>query len=230
MTSAASRTKTRLRWLERALLLIGLLCLGVYAYAWADAKYTQYKEEKLLEEALARQQSQETPASESDALGAFQEARAKAAPEPPPEPGPEGSLVGRLEIPRIGVSAIVLEGVGKKTLRRGVGRIPGTSVPGEEGNVGLAAHRDSFFRGLRDIRKNDTVTLKTVEGTYSYQVEWTEVVRPQDTHVLDETEGPAITLVTCYPFTYVGPAPKRFIVRARQVEDEGNTEGVSGVK
>jgi sortase A len=218
--------KSRLRWLERALLLIGLLCLGAYAYAWADAKYTQYKEEKILEEALARQQAQATPAAESDALGAFQEA---GLPKPPREPGPEGSLVGRIEISRLGVSAIVLEGVDKKTLRRGVGRIPGTSVPGEEGNVGLAAHRDSFFRGLRDIRKNDIVTLKTVEGTFSYQVDWTEVVLPQDTHVLDETEGPAITLVTCYPFNYVGPAPKRFIVRARQVEDGGNTEGVSGV-
>lgn len=222
----ASMKRTRLRWLERALLLIGLLCLGAYAYAWADAKYTQYKEEKILEEALARQQARATPASESDTLGAFQEA---SLPEPPREPGPEGSLVGRIEIPRVGVSAIVLEGVDNKTLRRGVGRIPGTSVPGEEGNVGLAAHRDSFFRGLRDIRKNDIVTLKTVEGTFSYQVEWTEVVLPRDTHVLDETEGPAITLVTCYPFNFVGPAPKRFIVRARQVEDGGNTEGVSGV-
>jgi sortase A len=207
-------------------LLIGLVCLGAFAYGWADARYTQYKEEKVLEQELARQQAQATPASESDTLGTFREARMEA---PPPEPGPQGSLVGRIEIPRLGVSAIVLEGVDKKTLRRGVGRIPGTSVPGEDGNVGLAAHRDSFFRGLRDIRKNDIVTLKTVEGTYNYQVEWTEVVQPEDTHVLDETEDPAITLVTCYPFHYVGPAPKRFIVRARKIEDEGNTEGVSGV-
>ena len=227
MKTAISTKRAYLRWLERALLLVGLVCLGAYAYAWADAKYTQYKDEKLLEEALARQQARATPASESDSLGAFQEA---SAPEPPREPGPEGSLVGRIEIPRIGVSAIVLEGVDKKTLRRGVGRIPGTSVPGEDGNVGLAAHRDSFFRGLRDIRKNDIVTLKTVEGTYNYQVEWTEVVQPQDTHVLDETEGPAITLVTCYPFSYVGPAPKRFIVRARKVEEGRNTEAVSGVQ
>ena len=226
MTPAASRKRAHLRWIERALLLIGLVCLGAFAYGWADARYTQYKEEKILEQELARQQAQATPASESDSLGAFREARVQA---PPREPGPQGSLVGRIEIPRLGVSAIVLEGVDKKTLRRGVGRIPGTSVPGDDGNVGLAAHRDSFFRGLRDIRKNDIVTLKTVEGTYNYQVEWTEVVRPEDTHVLDETEGPAITLVTCYPFSYVGPAPKRFIVRALEVEDGGNTEGVSGV-
>lgn len=227
MKSATTTKRAHLRWIERALLLVGLVCLGAYAYAWADAKYTQHKEQKLLEEALARQQARVTPASESDSLGAFQEARS---PEPPREPGPQGSLVGRIEIPRIGVSAIVLEGVDKKTLRRGVGRIPGTSVSGEDGNIGLAAHRDGFFRGLRDIRKNDIVTLKTVEGTYNYQVEWTEVVQPQDTHVLDETEGPAITLVTCYPFSYVGPAPQRFIVRARRVEEGGNTEAVSGVQ
>ncbi len=227
MKAATSTKRAHLRWIERALLLVALVCLGAYAYAWADAKYTQYKEEKLLEEALARQQARVTPASESDSLGAFQEARS---PEPPREPGPQGSLVGRIEIPRVGVSAIVLEGVDKKTLRRGVGRIPGTSVSGEDGNIGLAAHRDGFFRGLRDIRKNDIVTLKTVEGTYNYQVEWTEVVQPQDTHVLDETEGPAITLVTCYPFSYVGPAPQRFIVRARRVEEGRNTEAVSGVQ
>ncbi|HEX6898927.1 MAG TPA: class D sortase [Thermoanaerobaculia bacterium] len=227
MKSATSAKRAHLRWIERALLLVGLVCLGAYAYAWADAKYTQYKEEKLLEEALAHQQARVTPASESDSLGTFQEARL---PEPPREPGPQGSLVGRIEIPRVGVSAIVLEGVDKKTLRRGVGRIPGTSIPGKDGNIGLAAHRDSFFRGLRDIRKNDIVTLKTVEGTYNYQVEWTEVVQPQDTHVLDETDGPAITLVTCYPFSYVGPAPKRFIVRAHRIEEGSNTEAVSGVQ
>lgn len=229
MTFAASMIKSRLRWIERTLLLIGLLCLGVYAYAWADARYTQYKEEKLLEEALSRQPARDTPASESDALGSFQEARS---PEPPREPGPQGSLVGRIEIPRLGVSAIVLEGVDKKTLRRGVGRIPGTSVPGEEGNVGLAAHRDSFFRALKDVRKNDMITLKTPDGTFDYRVDWTEVVKPKDTHVLDETKAPALTLVTCYPFYYVGSAPERFIVRAVKVEESGagsNTAGGSGV-
>lgn len=233
-SSAVPAKSSRMRWLERSLLLIGLLCLGAYAYAWIDTRYTQYKEEKALEAALARQAEAATPASKSDAaaLSSFQE-EPETASKPALEPGEEGDLIGRIEIPRIGVSAIVLEGIGSKTLRRGVGRIPNTSLPGEEGNLGLAAHRDSFFRGLKDIRKNDIISLQTVAGTYSYRVEWTEIVRPRDTYVLDETEVPALTLVTCYPFYYVGSAPQRFIVRARQVEEGEageNLEGDSGVE
>jgi sortase A len=213
--------KPSLRWIERALIAIGILCVGLWAWSWIDAKIYQYRESKLLEEAAS---ARATVASETDSLGAFQEASTPV-PEEPSEPGPEGSLVGRIEIPRLDVSAIVLEGVDKKTLRRGVGRIPGTALPddrgngGNGGNVGLAAHRDSFFRGLKDIRKNDIVTLKTMEDTYYYRVEWTEIVLPQDTHVLADSGAPELTLVTCYPFYYVGSAPKRFIVRAQRVDE-----------
>jgi len=100
------------------------------------------------------------------------------------------------------------------TLRRGAGHIPETAQPGDPGNVGIAAHRDSFFRGLKDVRKNDIIRLETLEGTYRYRVDWTRIVTPEDTAVLDATANPALTLVTCYPFYYVGSAPKRFIVRA----------------
>lgn len=203
--------KPSLRWIERTLLVIGILCLGAWAYAWIDAKVYQYQENKLLEEAQA------TPAAETDALASFHER--EAARKPRQELKTEGSLVGRVEIPRIGVSSIVLEGVGSKTLRRGVGRIPGTALPENGGNVGLAAHRDSFFRGLKDIRKNDIITLKTLENTYYYRVGWTQVVLPEDTHVLEDSGAPELTLVTCYPFYYVGSAPKRFIVRAERVEE-----------
>ena len=134
--------------------------------------------------------------------------------------------MARIEIPRLDVSAIVLEGVDKKTLRRGVGRIPETALPGDGGNVGLAAHRDSFFRGLKDIRKNDIVTLKTLDNTYYYRVEWTEIVLPKDTYVLEDSGVPELTLVTCYPFYYVGSAPKRFIVRANRVPRVGRGPGV----
>jgi LPXTG-site transpeptidase (sortase) family protein len=128
-----------------------------------------------------------------------------------------GSLVGRLEIPRLQLSAIVLEGSDSRTLSRGVGRIPETANPGQNGNVVLSGHRDTFFRPLRQIRAGDRVTLQTPFGLYRYVVEWTAVVNPSDTASLKATPDRSLTLVTCYPFRYVGPAPQRFIVRARQV-------------
>ena len=128
-----------------------------------------------------------------------------------------GSAIGRIEIPRIGISVIVLEGDDQRTLRRGAGHIPGTALPGEEGNVAIAAHRDTFFRPLRNIRKNDVILLSSVESTSLYRVESTEVVEPSHTEVLDNTGKPTLTLITCYPFFYVGAAPNRFIVRARRI-------------
>jgi sortase A len=224
--------KPSLRWIERALIVIGLVCVGVWAWSWIDAQIYQYRENKLLEQAS----SARTAASESDSLGTFRDASLPAVREKKKErslAGEVGSLVGRIEIPRIDVSAIVLEGVDKKTLRRGVGRIPETAMPGDEGNVGLAAHRDSFFRGLKDIRKNDIITLKTLDDTYYYRVSWTEIVLPADTQVLAGTGVPELTLVTCYPFYYVGSAPKRFIVRAERIDEaaaqqELSREGMGG--
>jgi sortase A len=213
--------KSSLRWLERALLLVALLCLGAWAYAWLDARYAQYREGKLLDEA-ASAGSGASVASETDALGTFRAGPRRSA------PAPEGTLVGRIEIPRLGVSAIVLEGIGKRTLRRGVGHIPETPLPEIGGNVGLAAHRDSFFRELKDVRKNDIITLKTLEGTYEYRVEWTRIVQPKNIEVLDDAGVPALTLVTCYPFYYVGSAPDRFIVRAVRMEQAGNATGGGG--
>jgi sortase A len=214
--------KPILRWIERALLIVAILCLGSWVYAWVDSAYYQYRENQILDESLS--QSQEAPpaaqssASQTDALGSFQLRQDAAAQEPPRKPLAAGELVGRIEIPRLGISTIVLEGVDTKTLRRGVGHIPETAPPGTSGNVGLAAHRDSFFRGLKDIRKNDIIQLKTLEGSYQYRVESTEIVTPEDTQVLANTGIPELTLVTCYPFYYVGSAPKRFIVHAQQVE------------
>ena len=119
----------------------------------------------------------------------------------------------------------MLEGVGSRTLRRGAGHIPATPRPEEgAGNVGIAAHRDSFFRGLKDVRKNDTVELTTLDGTFRYEVEWTKIVQPEDVSVLEPTDEPALTLVTCYPFYYVGSAPQRFIVRAVRIAEEDSLE------
>lgn len=221
-------------WIERLLFLIGIVCLGIWAYAFVDARLYEMREERRLEEALRQrsfvsrptQASTSTPATETDALSSFQaEERDKDEKGEVPsrrEKLAEGDLIGRIEIPRIGVSAIVLHGVGKKTLRRGVGHIPGTPLPELEGNVGLAGHRDSFFRALKDIRKDDTIELTTLDGTFEYKVEWTKIVRPEDTYVLENEGAPALTLVTCYPFYYVGSAPKRFIVRAQRLDKPEN--------
>jgi sortase A len=200
-----------MRFVERLLLLIGILALGSYAYAYLDTRFYEYRQTRLLEQSLADGGAQET-----DSLNTFRGEEDETPPGPPLE---DGALIGRIEAPRVGVSALVLEGVANRTLRRGAGHIPETPLPSRRGNVGIAAHRDSFFRGLKDIRKNDIISLETPFGTYQYEVQWTRVVDPDDTHVLDETEEPALTLVTCYPFYYVGSAPKRFIVRAQRIED-----------
>lgn len=220
--------RPNLRWIERALIAIGIVCLGVWGWSWIDAQIYQYRENRLLEEA-ASARGAASKASETDSLGTFREASIPAPEEKKErsEPGEQGSLVGRIEIPRIDLSAIVLEGVDKKTLRRGVGRIPETALPGNGGNVGLAAHRDSFFRGLKDIRKNDIITLKTLDDTYYYRVSWTEIVLPKDTHVLAGSGVPELTLVTCYPFYYVGSAPKRFIVRAQRIDEAAALQELS---
>jgi sortase A len=130
-----------------------------------------------------------------------------------------GSLVGRIEIPRLNLSAIVLEGSDNRVLSVGVGRVPDTSEPGAAGNTVLGGHRDTFFRPLRGIRAGDRIDLLTPRGSYKYTVDWTRIVAPENTDLLKATPQPSLTLVTCYPFHYVGPAPQRFIVRAHQETD-----------
>jgi sortase A len=183
---AKTKERPMLRWIERLLLLVGLACLGFCAYAFLDARLT--------DRAVSR--------------------RLAAPAEPAPVVLSEGDPIGRLEIPRLGVSAAVLEGVADGTLRRGVGHIPQTPLPWQGGNVGLAGHRDSFFRPLKEVGKDDLITLTTPQGTYRYRVEWTRIVPPEELTVLAGDE-PELTLVTCYPFHYLGAAPERFVVRAR---------------
>jgi sortase A len=125
-----------------------------------------------------------------------------------------GEVVGRLEIPRLGLSTVVFEGADEDVLDRGAGHLTGSARPGDRGNAVLAAHRDTFFRPLRNIRVGDTVRIHAPDRDSVYVVESTTVVEPQDTYVLDATTQPALTLITCYPFRYIGPAPERFIVRA----------------
>jgi sortase A len=138
--------------------------------------------------------------------------------EPPNQTAPAiRSVIGRLEIPRLNLSVMVREGADERTLSRAVGHIPGTALPGQLGNVGLAGHRDTFFRALRNIREDDAIEFETAQGKYRYVVKSTSIVTPRDVSVLRASGGENLTLVTCYPFYYVGSAPKRFIVHAAQV-------------
>jgi len=128
-----------------------------------------------------------------------------------------GSAIGRLEVPRLALSVVVLEGDDPKTLRRSAGRIPGTAWPGQPGNLAIAGHRDTFFRPLRGIRTDDVIQLTTPNGSFVYQVQSVRVVAPTQTEVLASIPQQTLTLITCYPFLYVGHAPNRFVVTARQV-------------
>jgi LPXTG-site transpeptidase (sortase) family protein len=127
------------------------------------------------------------------------------------------ATVGRIEIPALGLATRVLEGDDARTLRLAIGHIPGTAVPGPSGNVGLAGHRTTFFRSLRKISVGDEIRYFTSAGTFTYRVVSLRVVLPSAIEVLDSTPRPTLTLVTCYPFHSIGPAPKRFIVHAELV-------------
>jgi len=123
-----------------------------------------------------------------------------------------------LRIPRINLEVAVLSGTTELALNRGVGHIDGTPLPGEEGNVGIAGHRDGYFRGLKDVEVGDLIEMETLTDSEIYTITELFLVDPPDVWVLEPTENPAITLVTCYPFYYAGSAPQRYIVRAERSE------------
>jgi len=125
-----------------------------------------------------------------------------------------GDVVGRLEIPRLSLSAVVFEGADPEVLERGAGHLPGSALPGDRGNTVLAAHRDTFFRSLRGVRVGDLVKIHRPPKDSSYVVQSARVVEPNEVDVLKPTPDPALTLITCYPFRFIGPAPERFVVRA----------------
>jgi sortase A len=144
----------------------------------------------------------------------------------------EDEPIARLQIPSVGINTLVLEGDDGHALRLGAGHIPGTALPGEEGNVGIAGHRDTFFRPLRKIEQNDSITLETQDAVYTYRVDAIEVVDPSLVALLQPTPNNTLTLVTCYPFYFVGAAPERFIVRAHRLSSpidhiSGSKEGTS---
>lgn len=182
-----------LLWLPRLLFACAGLLLGYCGYVVADTWSFQQREDRDLEHLLKT----------AKPVSYLSVARR--------------GLVGRLEIPRLGLSAIFVEGDDPKTLRRAVGHIPGTPLPGQPGNIALTGHRDTFFRPLRNIRTDDIIVVTTLQGEFRYRVVCTRVVSPENVEVLKAGEGEILTLVTCYPFYFVGSAPGRFIVSAERV-------------
>jgi len=232
-----------LRGLRGLLLLLGLCGVGYYGYTLSDEFVYQAYENWAFDQQIAGRASVTFPdyVREQTPFGFL----VGAAPAKPtvstvgkPSSGipvgpqiarpAEGSLLGRVEIGRLNLTAIVREGVDAKTLSQAVGHVPSTALPGQLGNFAIAAHRDTLFRALKDIRKDDLVTFQSAAGNYSYKVVATRIVKPSDVSVLRSDGGGIIpsrqpdnnrllTMITCYPFYYVGAAPKRFIVEAELV-------------
>jgi sortase A len=128
----------------------------------------------------------------------------------------EGNVLGRIEIPRLGLMVAILEGTTSRTLNVGVGHIKGTALPGEQGNIGIAGHRDTYFRALKNIQMGDEIRVQTATGLSRYKVNWVQIIAPDDIQVLAPSASSTLTLVTCYPFYFIGAAPKRFVVHAYQ--------------
>lgn len=191
-----------LRWAQRALFAGGLLALGYCGLVLIDSWLFQQRASEELERRLSSERAGRSASKQPVAL--------------PPAIGADG-LIGRIQVQRLGLSAIVFEGTDRLTLRRAAGHIPRTGFPGEPGNIGIAGHRDSFFRPLKDIAKEDVITLTTLRGEFRYRVVSMRVVAPTEVSVLNPTANEVLTLVTCYPFYFVGSAPERFIVRAERV-------------
>jgi sortase A len=202
MNSAAQvdRLASRLRVAELVLTAVAAAALGWVIVSWT---------------ATVRDQATWAHELEEMATAVSTSPRGKAL-VAPPQPG---ATIGRLEVPRLGLTVITREGTDARTLRRAVGHVPATALPGQKGNAAFAGHRDTFFRQLKHVREGDEIVVTTTAGRHHYVVRDTRVVLPNDVSVLDPTTAATLTLVTCYPFNYIGSAPKRFIVRASLVPD-----------
>ena len=192
-----TRMRRLVRWSQRLLVITGALALGYVGFTLLDARLFQASAKRSLEIQIHREEERH----ESQAKSAIK----------------TGDVLGRVDIPRLGISVAVLQGASSRMLRLGAGHIEGTVLPGEAGNSGIAGHRDTFFRELKDIQLNDEIQIQTATGLFRYQVDWMRVVEPSDTSVLKPSgKESTVTLVTCYPFYFVGSAPKRFVVRAHK--------------
>jgi sortase A len=195
-----------LRYAEITLWIVAVASIGYCSVAYAGAAIHQRRQRALL--GASRMENGLAPAAGS--LGAAV---------PPRAAGPSGALdygvLGTVEIPRLDLSSIVEEGVDSSTLWEAVGHIPGTVLPGQNGNSALASHRDTYFRGLADVQTGDLIVFRSPTANFRYRVESTRIVDANATDALPGSTTPTLSLITCYPFHYIGPAPQRFIVTAR---------------
>ncbi len=190
------RVKRLVSWGRRLLFISGILALGYVGFSLLEARLYQVSAKRSLEVQI---QTAKAPQK----IGLSSSIK-------------EGDILGRLDIPRIGLSVAVLQGTNSRTLSLGAGHIEGTALPGAIGNIAIAGHRDTFFRALKDVRGQDEIQLQTSTGLFRYHVDWVKVVEPENVSVLAASTEAEITLVTCYPFYFVGAAPNRFIVRAHR--------------
>lgn len=237
----AKRGTKRRGWpdaLERGLIIAGLVLLGFYAAMrihsmitfraalrelqqenQAEAANIQKTERKLLPSDSSRAAMEPLPQPAENQnrreLGALEPTTPETEMNTPPlTAGATGKALALLRIPALQIEVPVLEGTDVVTLNSGVGRIAGTALPGQPGNMGIAGHRDSFFEGLKRINKGDTIQLIYRQHTDIYVVDLIEITSPEDVSVLEPGGQPELTLVTCWPFSFIGPAPRRFVVRA----------------
>ena len=187
------------RWIGNVLLIAGAAAIGTWACSWLSLTIWQAWQSHQFDQHRSVPQTQTQTQTQTH----FE----------------DGAIVGRLAIPRLRVRAMVREGDTDHTLSIALGHIPGTAFPGQIGNVGIAGHRDSLFRGLRDVSADDEITFETPRASYIYRVESTQIVEPEHTEVLKPGPTRELTLVTCFPFEYVGSAPYRFIVKARLISE-----------
>jgi sortase A len=199
---------TGLDWMERALLVVGSAFLAWSGVTVLEQSYTQRLPVPAAPVVAARLPG-ENPA---ERIAAGSGASGASAVEP-------GTWLARLEGPSVALTATVLEGTDDATLRRGAGHIEGTPFPGAAGNVGIAGHRDTIFRPVRDLKLGDRLLLTTADRVLEYRISETKIVKPADVYVLDPTGRPMLTLVTCFPFKFIGNAPQRFIVHAELVQE-----------
>ena len=196
---------TLLKFLERFCFIAGFALVGLAAFVHIDA---QAHREMAISEFERIRDAVAEPAEQADwsdkRKAGYLESLQKDA----------GETLAVLRIPSTDIEVPVLDSTSHLALNRGAGHVEGTALPGEPGNVAIAAHRDGFFRGLKDIQVGDNIELTTLDGQKTYRVSMLSVVDPLNVSVLDPTDDSVITLITCYPFYYMGAAPERFIVRA----------------
>lgn len=213
--------------LSLLLLVAGLILVGWPLFVTVESEMVQWS---------GSRQVERTPTAAVQAAGAATASSprlpaetivpgARARPGNPARPA-AGAVLAKFEIERLGLSWVLLEGSDDRTLDKSIGHVEYTALPGEMGNIGIAGHRNTHFRKLEWIRRGDVITIQAGAEEFRYQVEWIRLFTPDNIYVLDPSHGPAVTLITCFPFEYVGSAPQRFVVRA--LPDAATREKLAG--